>query len=97
MVILQAVTHLNPLGQQWLSPPPPPPSDLVLPLCLTPQEEGVVIQDYSAVSVSEQLWVSPVGSRAPNPKPISFVLGAALANRSFVCGVCVFCGALACA
>lgn len=60
MVILQAASPLTPLKQQWLSPPP---SDQVLPLFLTPQEEGVVIQDYSAVSVSEQLWVRPAGSQ----------------------------------
>uniref|UniRef100_A0A3Q3R242 HP domain-containing protein n=1 Tax=Monopterus albus TaxID=43700 RepID=A0A3Q3R242_MONAL len=29
------------------------------------KEEGVVVQDRSAVSVSEQLWVRPAGSRAP--------------------------------
>ncbi|KAG7236619.1 hypothetical protein INR49_000743 [Caranx melampygus] len=77
MVILQAVSPLNPLNQQWpplltpspynppTLPPPPSPSDQALPLFLTPQEEGVVVQDYSAVSVSEQLWVRPVGSLKP--------------------------------
>lgn len=52
----------NPIGATMASPPPPPahhstPPDRVLPLCLTPQEDRVVVQDYSAVSMSEQLWV----------------------------------------
>lgn len=42
-------------------------SDRVRPLCLTPQEEGVVAQDYSAVSVSEQLWVRSIGRQASPP------------------------------
>lgn len=74
MVILQGASPLNPLKQQWLSPPP---SDQVLPLFLTPQEEGVVVQDYSAVSVSEQLWVRPTGSRKPT------------LSQSATCGTCV--------
>lgn len=56
----------NPSELQWSRPPSPAltrsplsPPDRVLPLCLTPQEDGVVVQDYSAVSVSEQLWVRP--------------------------------------
>lgn len=55
---------------------PLPSSDQVLPLFLTPQEEGVVVQDYSAVSVSvsEQLWVRPAQQ---------------LQNQSASCGTCV--------
>lgn len=60
MVILQASLTPKPIIATMASPPLPlsrPPSDHELPLCLTPQEERVVVQDYSAVSVSEQLWV----------------------------------------
>lgn len=82
-VISQAVSPLNPLQQQW-SPPSLPPSHRVLPLCLTPQEEGVVVQDYSAVSVSEQLWVRPA-HQTLNQSPSR---GTCVVQSRLLCGLC---------
>lgn len=76
------------------SPPSPTrsplsPPDRVLPLCLTPQEDGVVVQDYSAVSVSEQLWVRPHRLQGANQLRV----GPALSNHcsASVCTCFVLC------